>query len=334
MNHRKMNKFYFKISILSLLFITTLAYCMEEAEEVDENSEFFEAAENGDETTLRALIQAGHDVNAFGYYKVTALHRAARGGNLSCCKILLKSGAKIDQADDYGNTALHNAAHIGHVKLVEFLLDSGALADCIDTAGRTPLIIAGDSYHIQNRKAARTSITLLLVKKGANVNYFRDDSIVPEYYCALMRATYEGNWEAVKILLNAGAKTTIQTHSGVNTLMMIASHNWGTRYNRHQLHCCELIVDRMMKIPTIQQVEKVFVIGKLMHRIVGNKDLISYIKPFLHAAIEAENREYPDKSIAFHEINKIENDFKYILMKKYKRSRKCCPSIVSACTIL
>ncbi len=60
----------------------------------DINSELIEAAKNGDTVSIKALLEAGADVNAKASGGKTALLAAAEGGHTDIIDLLRKVGAK------------------------------------------------------------------------------------------------------------------------------------------------------------------------------------------------------------------------------------------------
>jgi ankyrin repeat protein len=79
------------------------------------------ASETGPEV-VRALVQAGADVNACGgVTRATALHMAARRGHAHIAQTLLDCGAAIDSQDTKGATPLQRAINCRKDAVVELL---------------------------------------------------------------------------------------------------------------------------------------------------------------------------------------------------------------------
>jgi len=97
------------------------------------------ASERPDQRTaiVKALLDAGADVNGRGVSGVTALHAAAESGRLDIVELLLKNGADITVADDKGNTPALTAAEAGQVKIVCYLAERGADLDYKNKQGKT-----------------------------------------------------------------------------------------------------------------------------------------------------------------------------------------------------
>ena len=65
---------------------------------------------NGKLDCVKALIEAGADLNAKENDGSTALHWAADNGKLDCVKALIEAGADLNAKENDGWTALHWAA--------------------------------------------------------------------------------------------------------------------------------------------------------------------------------------------------------------------------------
>ena len=71
----------------------------------------------------------------------------ASTGEVARVKALLDAGAEVNARGDDGGTVLHWACDRGHAALVEALLDRGAEIDAQDDDGMTPLAMAGCCEH-------------------------------------------------------------------------------------------------------------------------------------------------------------------------------------------
>jgi ankyrin repeat protein len=75
---------------------------------------------------VRALVQAGADVNACGgVTRATALHMAARRGHIEIARALLDCGAAAEARDRKGNTPLERALNCRRRTVVELLKERG-----------------------------------------------------------------------------------------------------------------------------------------------------------------------------------------------------------------
>jgi ankyrin repeat protein len=88
--------------------------------------------DGGHTTAVRALVDAGADVNAVD--DTRALHHAAQHGHELTVRALVELGADVEAADTDGWQALHHAAENGHESTVRALVELGA---DVNAAGNT-----------------------------------------------------------------------------------------------------------------------------------------------------------------------------------------------------
>jgi cytohesin len=105
------------------------------------------AALDGDLDRVKALLDAGTDVNAKDNGGQTPLHWAACGGHKTVVELLLARGANVNAADSGRGTPLHDAAGNGHREVVQMLLAKGADPEPRDDEGLTPAASAVRNGH-------------------------------------------------------------------------------------------------------------------------------------------------------------------------------------------
>jgi Ankyrin repeats (many copies) len=98
-----------------------------------------DAAEDGDLTTVQALVSKGISVDTRNIQGFTALTLAARTGKVEVVQWLLANGAQVDARDGTGGTPLMWAAYKNQDVMVKFLLDHGADIDATAKDGTTAL---------------------------------------------------------------------------------------------------------------------------------------------------------------------------------------------------
>ena len=96
----------------------------------------------GSLATVKALVEAGANVDFANEDGTTTLIRFAERGDADTVRYLLSRGAKVDAADRWGNTALARAAVYGRVDVGEALLEAGADPDHRAKDGAAPLDVA------------------------------------------------------------------------------------------------------------------------------------------------------------------------------------------------
>lgn len=120
--------------------------------------ELHAAAERGDETKLKSLLDAGGDVDERCGGGETALMHAAAAGRHSATKFLLEAKAGVNARNQDGLTSLMVAVIARRPEFVESLLGAGAGANLQTRGGQTALDLA--------REAEQPRIVELLVKAG------------------------------------------------------------------------------------------------------------------------------------------------------------------------
>jgi uncharacterized protein len=110
---------------------------------------FLRAAQSGDVTLMKLLLEHGANPKIFTAHNVTPLAVASGIGwvegvtyewspeeNLEAVKMCLELGIDPKTADDEGRTALHGAAHKGRLEVIQLLVDHGADLNAHDGGSR------------------------------------------------------------------------------------------------------------------------------------------------------------------------------------------------------
>jgi ankyrin repeat protein len=171
----------------------------------------------------------------------TALVEAAKNQDSEAVRALLKQHLDVNAPEADGTTALHWAAHFGDLDLVEALLKEGANVSALNRYGATPL-----------SEAVRISSGALiekLLKAGADPNTFT----TAQAETVLMKASREGNLDAVKALLDHGAEVNAKENfRGQTALMWAAAEGHAAIVSMLATHGAELNVrsyDRDTSLP-------------------------------------------------------------------------------------
>lgn len=123
-----------------------------------------------DPAVIGLLASKGADLNApIDQYQTIALIEAAEQGREDLVKALLENGANIEATNKYKETALLVIAEEGKkLSMAELLIKYGANINAFDKHGRTPLCLTVDD-------SSKRPMTELLLSKGAGVDARRSD---------------------------------------------------------------------------------------------------------------------------------------------------------------
>ena len=132
-----------------------------------------EVCTTGEVTKVKALLNAGADIEAVleGGGGVTPLHIAK--GNEAVVKELLKAGANTEASGVNGMTPLHTASSLGYESVVKELLKAGAKMEAEDTNGNTPLFIAVAGQLVGDHNT--NGVVKLLLRRLAQRGRRRED---------------------------------------------------------------------------------------------------------------------------------------------------------------
>lgn len=145
------------------------------------------ALDDGAVDVVKLLIEKGANPSEPGAFNMTPLGAAAYSGQTAAAKLLLEKGVEVNVKDERGDTPLINAATYGNVELIRMLLAHGADVNAVD---------APESVRVKNGPIALGSFTAL------------------SFGAAYSRP------EAIKLLLDAGAKVDAQEVRGMTPLML------------------------------------------------------------------------------------------------------------------
>jgi ankyrin repeat protein len=178
------------------------------------------AAFDGDDQLVKELLARGADVTFTSDLFGTALYAASLKGNESLVNLFLEHGAPVNTEAGNLGEAIQAAATAGSTQCVRRLLSAGA---DIQTAGsrgyREPLILATIHWDV--------SMMRLLLENGASYEETYqlavDMSIQGGLYAPpLAAAAAIGNNDAIRLLLDHGAKVNDHNNEGMTALNLAA----------------------------------------------------------------------------------------------------------------
>jgi len=225
---------------------------------VKESSDLYRSAEENNLAEVQAAVTAGADVNTSNLQGVTPLLLAVKNGNQNMVQFLLKSNADVNMISsdsspiheairqhsapileillsnkaanvnlpsDGGKTPVHFAILEKQTELLDLLLRKGADAKCKSITGSGCLhfaVVEGDRAMIER-----------FVPISGGINEQNNNGKTP-----LHVAAEKGNIDAVKVLLNNNANTTIKDGWGrlasecgkITAFKMISEHKPGMKY--------------------------------------------------------------------------------------------------------
>ncbi len=161
-----------------------------------------QAASHGNLDVVKALVEAGADLNAIDEDGGTALSWAADPGRFEVIKYLVEHGADVNA----GKNALATACENGHLDIARYLIDAGAGIEAgLGEHDMTPLVAAAINDH--------RDVVDLLLERGADLHAKGD--------FALEWAAQLGKTEMVDYLLSLGADINAGGPLGIPVLQQV-----------------------------------------------------------------------------------------------------------------
>lgn len=224
---------------------------VERGADVNAKSNFVPSASGrGFEGTAAVAPKAGQAIEEFASGWMTPLMFAAREDDLESARILIQGGADVNAVGGDGKDALGLALFNGSYDVASLLIDRHADVNHSDAQRFTPLFWAVDRRNMETAPNFPWMVTtdpLPVIQKlldaGANPNALvnntprarmREGSPRIVFATAVMRASFAGDLELVKLLLSHGADPHIQSDDRETTLMAACGLAFINGYHRER----------------------------------------------------------------------------------------------------
>jgi len=178
----------------------------------------------------------------------TPVMYAARQDAREALKALIDAGADLNQQDDDGANALQLAIINAHFAAANILADGGADPNVLDKTGMGALYATVDMHSLDNMFSRpmpkfnsddALKLAEKLIAKGANVNVQLKQPVIQRHHNAgnqamgegttpIIRAAKNGDVDMMRLLLNHGARLDLTLKDHTNALMTAISSGAGT----------------------------------------------------------------------------------------------------------
>jgi len=175
---------------------------------------------------------------------LTPLIFAVREGDMASVKALVEAGADVNETSTYDWTPLLVATQNKYYQIGKYLLDHGANPNIMNGGCWSPLYIATDNrnieagdYPVRKPDMDHLDFIKLLLKHGANPNLrmcsstetrtvFTNQWLDESGATPFLRAAQSGDLVLMKLLMKYGANPHIPTYINVTPLMVASGIGW------------------------------------------------------------------------------------------------------------
>jgi ankyrin repeat protein len=232
--------------VISVLCFSALAQRGNDvAKQTGKSSELVKAVESNNLAELQRLLGSGVDINELHYDYQTALMVAAQYERTEFVKELIKAGADANRKNSRSWTALIFAVQRGNAKIVQLLVDAKADVNVQEeTFGYSALMWAGlkgdlktveillDAGANLHQKDKYGNTAFLLAAQGGKSDVIKkflslgfDANATDDYSGRTALIAAARSPEALKVLIEAGAKVNARQKVLSHTALYVASQN-------------------------------------------------------------------------------------------------------------
>ena len=184
---------------------------------------------HGHQDIVRALVEAGSDVDAKASNGQTALHLTTIYGHYDTVRALINAGSDVDAQSSEGQTALHVAIAKGFLDMVRVLVEAGSDVKTCDNMGNTPLLYAMSDENFRRDDIARIVVSSPTFNENADVH----GAVGP--ITVLHQASHIGFTSTMSRLIERGCDVDARDYYNQTPLHYAAEHG--------MLAAVELLVD-------------------------------------------------------------------------------------------
>ncbi|MCK4265140.1 ankyrin repeat domain-containing protein [Candidatus Babeliales bacterium] len=178
----------------------------------EKNEQLKKACEKTNFEKVKALVEAGAELDYRDKHNNTILHDACRYANYKIVKYLISSGAKINATNESEFSSLHLACARRDLEMVILLLKSGASPNVLSLQNQSPL---NSPWPSKTNKKWNLIIEALIMS-GADVNTEDCYGNTP-----LQRAYWYNSLQLFDSLVKAGAKVDKNTDKKPRALFLV-----------------------------------------------------------------------------------------------------------------
>lgn len=170
-------------------------------------------------------------INIYIYYIMSSLIEAVKNQNISLVRVLIRDrpllGTNVNLKDEEGNTALIYALLNNNIEIAKILIKAAADVNVKNKIKQSPITIC-----VENNLSL--DIIRIILENGGDPN-----SVFATSDTLLMLASWNGNYELVKLLLEMGAKPNNTNDYNQNSIFYASN-----RDGAQDINICTLLIEK------------------------------------------------------------------------------------------